>query len=120
MKALIGIFFVLALGCHNTRSDPFMGTTVDCTKVGLDSVATPEAKGCLDKAETEKPLVCLTKIVTTKMATVEEVACAVIWIAQKENVKVEAGTPADIKIRNFAIEFIVQERISILNSYEGE
>lgn len=119
--AVVGVLLALTLSsCRVSKVDPFLGITVNCTGVSFDTTAAPAARTCLEQAEMEEPVTCLVKIITTKQAKVEEVACAVSMIAQRENSKVEADAPANLKIRNFAIEFLVQERISIWNSYEGE
>lgn len=126
VTASVGIIALLAVafsaGCHNVKPDQFFEATVDCAKVNPDSSAALGAvTTCLVSAVAGNHAACLSGLVTEAKFTVTEVACVVAWVAEQENKKVaiSADGPASLEVRNRAIGWMVEKRISVQNTYPG-
>lgn len=124
MVALLamGSLLLISTSCHNTKPDEFFKATVDCAKVNPEgSAALAGVTTCLVSVATGNPAGCLVQLVTVSRFTVTEVACVVAWVAERENQKVaiSAAGPSSLEVRNRAINWLVQEQISIRNTYAG-
>jgi hypothetical protein len=119
------ILTILALGvpsCHNITPDQFLGATVDCAKANPEaSAALAQVETCLVGALAQNPAVCLSGLVTEIHFAVDEVACVVAYIAQRNQAKValRTATGDDLRARQAANDWLVRERISIRNSYRS-
>lgn len=121
--APLALLFILAAdsGCHNVKPDQFFEAVVDCAGVNPEtSAVTASVVTCLVGATTGNPSACLTGLVTSAHWSIDEVACIVADIAQRENKKVQLdGDPKAIQVRNVAVDWLASERIAIRNSYPG-
>lgn len=110
------------LACHNVKPDVFFEAVVDCAKVNPQkSPAASSVVTCLVGALAGNPAACLSQLVTVMHFTVDEVACVVADIAQRENSKVGTAeaTRETMQIRDTAVAWMVSNRISIINTYSG-
>ena len=123
----IVVFLVLAglsmstMSCAHVKPGPFFEATVDCAKVNPEaSSATSGVITCLTASVAGNPGACLSQLVTVAHFTVDEVACIVADIAQRENNKVKLeGDPKALEVRNTAVGWLRDQNISIRNSYAG-
>ena len=106
--------------CHNVTPDQFMGAVVDCAKVNPQaSAALAQVETCLLATVSGNPAACLSGLVTEIHFSIDEVACVVAYIAQANQDKVAGNkySQADLDAREAANTWLLQERISIRNSY---
>jgi hypothetical protein len=108
--------------CHNVTPDQFAGAVVDCAKVNPEASSTlASVETCLIGAVAGNPSVCLTGLVTECHFAIDEIACVVAYVAQRNQDKVAVGqyTMGDLQERQTANNWLGQERISIRNSYSS-
>ena len=125
LLAFVGLstFTGVALtSCKQVKPDQFFEAVVDCAKVNPEaSAAAAAVLTCITSAASGNPAACLAGLVTEAHFTVDEIACVVAWIAERENQKV--GTPAagpdTQRTRDIAVDWLVRERIAVRNTYMG-
>lgn len=119
--AVIVVALVSSTSCKQVKPDQFFEAVVDCAKVNPESSAASAAVlTCLTSAISGNPAACLTGLVTEAHWTIDEIACIVASIAQREDKKVQLeGDPNAARIRGIAVDWLVRERIAIRNSYVG-
>jgi hypothetical protein len=118
--ALLSGSILNASACHNVTPDQFFGKTVDCARVNPEAPAALSAvTTCLMAVMAQNPAACLAGLVTELHFTIDEVACVAAYVAQQGQDKVALGkaTADDLKMRQAANDWLVQERIAIRNAY---
>lgn len=110
-----------SMSCKQVKPDVFFEAVVDCAKINPESSAASSAVlTCITGAISGNPAACLSGLVTEAHWTVDEVACIVADIAQRENKKVQLnGDPNALRARDTAVEWLRKEHINIRNSYPG-
>lgn len=111
---------LLLASCHNVTPDQFLNAAVDCAKTNPEGdAALAQVETCLIGAIASNPAACLAGLVTEGHFAVDEVACIVAYVAQQQTTKLaRSGASAqDLAVRNLAVSWLVQEHISIINSY---
>jgi hypothetical protein len=120
--AVVFAMVLPSMGCR-VKPDVFFESVVDCAKVNPEkSPAQAAVLTCLLGAVSGNPAACLSGLVTEAHWSINEIACVVADLAQKENTKV--GTtledPKTRPVRNAAADWLARERIRISNTYPGQ